>query len=138
MNQSEMIHHYINHPMHKPLNMSVALKEKSAKITMSVHSSVLNFVGILHGSIYFKLMDDACFFAVIATNQSSFVVTSNMTVNYIKPVSEGMIITHASVITKRGRLYLCESHITNLEGSILAHATGSFIEPKTTYEYKKP
>ena len=136
MKLEEIIAEYLKHPMHNELNMNVELGNKSATIQLTIHESVINLVGILHGAIYFKLIDDACFFAALSARESNFVATSNMTIHYLKPASDGVLIAHAKMITKQGRKYLCECEIKDKDGTIYAYGSGSFIEPKKTYDYQ--
>ena len=136
MSLEDIIAEYLKHPMHHNLNMNVELGKNSATITMTIHDSVINLVGILHGAIYFKLIDDACFFAALSAQESSFVATSNMTIHYLKPASKGVLIAHAKMITKQGRKYLCECEIKDEEGTIYTYGSGSFIEPKKSYDYQ--
>tara|TARA_Y100001970_G_scaffold263886_1_gene349844 strand:- start:126 stop:548 length:423 start_codon:yes stop_codon:yes gene_type:complete len=137
MSFNDIIEQYINHPMHKNLNMSVHFGKESAAVSMTIHESILNLVGTLHGAIYFKLIDDSCFFAALSAKESHFVATSNMTIHYVKPASEGNLVAKANIITKRNRMYLCKSTIMNDKEDILAYGSGSFIEPKKTYDYQE-
>ena len=136
MNVNEIIEQYISHPMHKNLNMNVHFGKESATVSMTIHESILNLVGTLHGAIYFKLIDDSCFFAALSAKESHFVATSNMTIHYVKPTSEGRLVAKARIITKRNRMYLCKSTIFNEKEDIIAYGSGSFIEPKKAYDYQ--
>ena len=136
MRLDDIITKYLKHPMHHNLNMNVELGNKSATIQLTIHDSIINLVGIVHGAIYFKLIDDACFFAALSAKKSNFVATSNMTIHYLTPASEGVLIAHAKMITKQGRKYLCECDIKDKEGTIYAYGSGSFVEPKKRYDYQ--
>ena len=84
MNVNEIIEQYISHPMHKNLNMNVHFGKESATVSMTIHESILNLVGTLHGAIYFKLIDDSCFFAALSAKESHFVATKGVIAKTIK------------------------------------------------------
>ena len=48
-------------------------------------------LGAIHGSVYFKLLDDAAFFAASSIVEDVFVLTTSFTINITKPVSQGTI-----------------------------------------------
>ena len=132
-----ILNEYLNHPMHHNMDMKLEFKGGNATLSCAVTPSIINLVGIVHGAIYFKLMDDACFFAALSLNKSKFVATSDFNIHYLKPISEGRITAKASVIQKRKRFYLCEAKIFDDEDQLCSYGSGKFVEPKTQYSYKK-
>ena len=46
------------------------IESKKATISLNVSEKYFHALGAIHGSIYFKLLDDAAFFAVNSINKS--------------------------------------------------------------------
>ena len=137
MHLDQIISYYKDHPMHKDLEIDVDYTQGKAQVGLTVHKSILNLVGILHGAIYFKLIDDACFFAGLSLNKSNFIATSSMSIHYLKPVSKGRIIADAAVVDQVGKKYVCEAAIQDLNGVKYAFGSGMFIEPKGDFDYSR-
>ena len=83
MKQDELLTHYLNHPMHQGLSLNVSLTNGTATLSIIAHKEICNLVGTLHGSYYFKMMDDACFFAALSLKKHHFVATANFNINYL-------------------------------------------------------
>ena len=132
-----LLEHYFNHPMHKGLNLKLLSENGKAELSMTVHKDICNLVGILHGSYYFKLMDDACFFAALSIEQHQFVATANFNIHYFKPASSGVIIAKAEVINHYSSKYVCECTIYDEENKKLGYGSGLFVAPKKNYTFAR-
>tara|TARA_B100001989_G_C24383647_1_gene385598 strand:+ start:309 stop:758 length:450 start_codon:yes stop_codon:yes gene_type:complete len=136
MDKKELLHNYLNHPMHTGLNLSVQQDNGTARVSMVVNPNICNLVGTLHGSFYFKLMDDACFFAAISLNHHHFVATANFNIHYFLPVSKGKLSAIAKVINHDKNKYVCDCDIVDEDKHFCGHGSGLFVAPKKTYIYK--
>ena len=135
MDIDKLISDYLDHPMHKDLRLNLTYKKGVAKLVLDVMPQNLNLVGILHGSFFFKLMDDACFFSIMTINNVLFVATSNFSVTYFRPVLKGKITATASVIESSDFKYFCQCIIVNEFDDKIASGSGTFIKPKKTIDF---
>ncbi len=135
MDVQELSQEYLIHPMHKDLDLSIDIGVGKVSLVLMVQPNILNLVGIMHGSYYFKLMDDACFFAALSLKKSKFVATANFTIHYFRPASSGRLIAEAHVLEHFGKRYVCECVIKDEEGKKYGCGSGLFVEPKRTYDY---
>ena len=92
----------------------------------------------LHGCVYFKMLDDAAFFAAQAAEQEFFVLTTNFTMDFFRPVtvesmgsdSQALIATGSIVNATRGKggVVVAESALVEeSSGKLVAKGRGSFM-----------
>ena len=100
------------------------IKEAYSRIRMTVRSEMVNGFGIVHGGIPFSLADSA--FAFACNNRNNLSVALDTSINFIKSVAVGDILTAEAKEIHNGRatgLY----HITvvNQNGHIVALFKGT-------------
>ena len=92
----------------------------------------------LHGCVYFKMLDDAAFFAAQSTNATNFVTTTSFTTYITKPVVpvEGQFyISHGKVTSASRSLIVAESVMSLPDGTEVARGSGTFMpHPKFTLD----
>ena len=64
---------------------------EAAFISLEVDPDQFHAMGAAHGSIYFKLIDDAAYFAAQAHVEDSYLLTVSMNLNITRPVTGGRI-----------------------------------------------
>lgn len=67
------------------------VKEGYSKIKMTVRKEMINGFGIVHGGIAFSLADSA--FAFACNNRNNLSVALDTSINFLKPVSVGDVLT---------------------------------------------
>ena len=108
----------------------VRLGESSATVTMPPKPEYHHAAGALHGCNYFKMLDDAAFFAAQSTNQNNFVVTTSFTTYITRPVvaSEDIpVLTAFGKVTNVSKsLILAEASMCLPDGTEVARGSGTF------------
>ena len=66
---------YLSAPINKYYSPSIDISEGQALIGISVRDDFFHAADAIHGSIYFKALDDAAYFAVKSVVQDYFVLT---------------------------------------------------------------
>lgn len=84
----------------------------------------------VHGSVYFKMLDDAAFFAANSLVTDVLVLTSNFTVNLLRPVSEGLMTANGSVVNAGARQILAQAQLFDDEQRLIAHGIGTFVRSR--------
>jgi len=84
----------------------------------------------MHGAVYFKLIDDAAFFAVASRVTDVFVLTAQLTVNFAKPVTAGRLTAYGKVTGEEGRRFNAEASILDDEGRVVGSGSGVFVRSK--------
>lgn len=67
------------------------INEGYSKIKMSIRAEMVNGLGIIHGGITFSLADSA--FAFACNNRNQLSVALDTSINFIKPVHVGDVLT---------------------------------------------
>ncbi len=109
---------------------TVKISEEMAQIGLEISEKYFHALGAMHGSVYFKLLDDAAFFAVNSIVEDAFVLTTSFNINLTRPVNKGLITAIGKVKFKSKNLYVAESTLYNEDGKEIAFGTGNFAKSK--------
>jgi len=119
---------YLKAPIQK-LYPGIDLKvtENEAVITLPAGKSFHHAGGSLHGSVYFRLLDDACYFAAMEQVKDYFMLTKNFNVEFKRPHVEGKITAKGKLIREKNGEFYCEGELFNEAGKIIATGSGVFV-----------
>lgn len=109
---------------------TIHISEGKAEVSIDVSSKYFHAFKALHGSVYFKMLDDAAFFAVNSLVTDYFVLTTSFNINLIRPVSAGKITATGTVRFKSKNIFTAESVLKNEVGKEIAFGTGNFTRSK--------
>jgi acyl-CoA thioesterase len=79
----------------------IEIKEGYSKLKMTVRREMVNGLGIVHGGIAFSLADSA--FAFACNNRNNLSVALDASINFIKPIHVGNVLTAESKELHNGR-----------------------------------
>ena len=106
------------------------IDEGTSEIKLTVADKYFHALGAIHGSVYFKLLDDAAFFAVNSIVQDVFVLTTSFNINLVRPISQGKIKAVGKVKFISKNHYVAESTLYDENGKEAAYGTGTFAKSK--------
>lgn len=106
----------------------IRINDEMTEIKLTIDSKYFHALGAIHGSVYFKLLDDAAFFAVNSIVKDVFVLTTSFNINIIRPVSKGVITATGKLKFKSRNLFMAESSLTDEKGREIAFGTGNFAK----------
>ena len=86
-----LVRMYETAPVNRYFEPRMELGEGTARLSMPVKDSSFHAGGSLHGSVYFKMLDDAAVFAIYSIESEVFVVTTAFTTYIVSPVSAGAL-----------------------------------------------
>lgn len=109
---------------------TVNISEGTAEIGLTISEKYFHALGAIHGSVYFKLLDDASFFAVNSIIEDTFVLTTSFNINIIRPVNSGKIKAVGKIRHQSKRLFVAESRLFDENGEEIAFGTGNFTKSK--------
>jgi uncharacterized protein (TIGR00369 family) len=118
---------YLGAPISRLYRPTIAIGVRTCEITIAVSPDYFHSANALHGSVYFKLLDDACFFAVSSVVEDVFVYTTSFVTYITRPVSEGHLTAKGRVVHGGRSLLLAEAHIEDANGKEVARGNGSFM-----------
>ena len=121
---------YRGAPVNEYFEPTIAIRDGEADISLVVRPDFFHAANAIHGVVYFKLIDDAAFFAVASRVPDVFVLTAQLTVNFAKPVSEGRLTAFGRVTAEEGRHFNAEATILDEAGAIVGRGNGVFVRSK--------
>lgn len=98
-----------------------------ARIHFEVDESVFHAAGAAHGTIYFKMLDDAAFYAANTLVSDRFLLTTAFNLLLTRPVKTGPLIAEGRWISGRRRVLVADSRLIDAEGEEVARGTGTFM-----------
>lgn len=118
-----------------PINAKFAssleiLAEGSARITFDVTEESFHAAGAAHGTIYFKMLDDAAFYAANSLVSDRFLLTTGFNLHFTKPVREGQVVAEGRWISGRRRVFVAEARLVDAEGDEIGRGTGTFMRSR--------
>ena len=104
---------------------------EKATISLTISEKYFHALGAIHGSVYFKLLDDAAYFAVNSIVEDWFVLTTSFNIKILRPIRSGKITAIGYVISKSENGFVAESTLYNEAGKKMAFGTGHFVKSKS-------
>jgi len=126
---------YVDAPINKFFGPAIHIEEGRAEIRMAVRPDMYHAAGAAHGAVYFKMLDDAAFFAVQSLATDAFVLTLSFTLYLLAPVAKGEMVSTGRVVHQSKRLFIAESTI-EVDGQVAARGSGSFMRSSVRLDEK--
>ena len=104
--------------------------EGAARITFTVDERVFHAAGAAHGTIYFKMLDDAAFYAANTLITDRFLLTTAFNLHFTKPVRAGQVVAEGRWVSGRKRVLVAESRLIDAEGEEIGRGTGTFMRSR--------
>ena len=109
---------------------SIKVEEGRAEIGMIVTDKFHHKGGAMHGTVYFKMLDDSAYFAANSLTTDYFLLTSSFSINLLRPVVSGDIRAVGIIRSKTKSLYIAESTLYDSKRREVAFGTGNFMKSK--------
>jgi uncharacterized protein (TIGR00369 family) len=127
-------------PITRWYGATIRVDAGSAHVEIPIRSDFHHAAHAVHGSVYFRALDDAAFFAANSLVNDAFVLTVSFSIHFVRPVSTGVLHARGRVVHGGRRLFTAESHLFDDSGMLLGQGTGVFtksaiaLEPSVGYE----
>jgi len=102
----------------------------TARIAFTVDETCYHAAGAAHGTVYFKMLDDAAFYAANTLISDRFLLTTSFNLHFTKPVREGKVIAEGRWVSGRRRVLVAESRLIDAEGEEIGRGTGTFMRSR--------
>ncbi len=121
---------YRSAPVNRLYQPTLQVSEGAAEVSIPVSPEFFHAAGALHGSVYFKLLDDACFFAVASLVEEVFVLTTSFTTYFTRPVTSGRLTARGRVVHEGQGLFLAEAVAVGDDGRDVGRGNGAFMKSR--------
>jgi len=123
---------YLAAPVNKQLykGISITISNEKAELALTVESKFFHAANAIHGSVYFKMLDDAAFFAVNSIVTDVFVYTVSLNVQLLRPVAIGIIRSFGELKFKSQNLFIADSTLLDEHQKLVGRASGNFMKSK--------
>jgi uncharacterized protein (TIGR00369 family) len=98
-----------------------------AVIDFEVDESVFHAAGAVHGTVYFKMLDDAAFYAANSLVSDRFLLTTSFNLLFTRPIGPGRIRAEGRWISGKRRVYVAEASLIDSDGEEVGRGTGTFM-----------
>ncbi|MEA3030919.1 MAG: hypothetical protein QOJ53_2353 [Sphingomonadales bacterium] len=98
-----------------------------ARIRFEVKPETDHAAGAAHGTLYFKMMDDAAFYACNSMVSDRFLLTTAFNLVFTRPLKPGPAIAEGRWISGRRRVFVGEARLLLPDGEEAARGTGTFM-----------
>ncbi len=117
---------------HAPVNglfeSRLEIVEKGfARIRFEVAEALYHAAGAAHGTLYFKMMDDAAFYACNSLVTDRFLLTTAFNLLFTRPLRAGPVTAEGRWASGRRRVLVGEARLIDSEGELAASGTGTFM-----------
>ena len=121
---------YLSAPANEYFRPEIRIDEGRAEVRLVVRPDFFHAASAVHGSVYFKLLDDATFFAASSLVDDVFVLTASFNIYFLRPVSSGTMTARGTVVSRSSRLLIGEGVIVDNDDREVARGSGTFMPSK--------
>jgi uncharacterized protein (TIGR00369 family) len=121
---------YSKAPINDFFQPELRIEEGKATLTMEIRPDFFHAANAVHGSVYFKALDDATFFAAQSLVTDVFVLTVSFTIYFLRPLFEGRVKTVGQVVHQSQRLIVAEGKLLDEEERIAGMGSGTFMRSR--------
>lgn len=122
---------YLMAPINEIYRPTIEISEGAATIEITLSERFHHSAGAVHGSVYFKMLDDAAFFAASSLEPEFFVLTNSFTTYLTRPVASGRLRSKGTVVNRTRTQFLAEAVVYDEDGREVGRGSGIFVRGRT-------
>lgn len=101
-----------------------------SEILFTVTEQMFHGAGAAHGTIYFKMLDDAAFYAANSMVTDMFMLTTQFNLFLTRPVSAEPLRAVGQWVSGRRRVLIAEARLLDADGEEVARGQGTFMRSR--------
>lgn len=123
---------YLSAPINTQVyeGIGIAISKEHAEITLRIGPKYHHAANAMHGSVYFKMLDDAAFFAVNSVVEDVFVYTVSLNVQLLRPVASGLVRAVGGLKFRSTNLFIADSELFDERNKLVGRASGNFMRSR--------
>ena len=119
---------YAEAPINRLFDSRLEITEAGrASIFFDVDDRYYHAAGAVHGTAYFKMLDDAAFYAANSLVSDRFILTTAFNLLFTKPLKSGPVIAEGRWVSGKRRVFVADARLVDSEGDEIARGTGTFM-----------
>jgi uncharacterized protein (TIGR00369 family) len=119
---------YRQAPVNGLFESSLEIVEQGfARIRFEVRPDMFHAAGAAHGTLYFKMLDDAAFYACNSLVTDRFLLTTAFNLLFTRPLKAGAAVAEGRWASGRRRVLVGEARLIDSDGEEAARGTGTFM-----------
>ena len=119
---------YRHAPVNRLFDSTLEIVEPGfARIRFKVEEGLFHAAGAAHGTLYFKMMDDAAFYACNSLVTDRFLLTTAFNLLFTRPLGVGEVVAEGRWASGRRRVFVGEARLVDSQGEEAGRGTGTFM-----------
>ncbi len=119
---------YLAAPINRLFESRLEIPEPGlARIRFTIGPEQFHAAGAAHGTVYFKMLDDAAFYAANSLVTDRFLLTTGFNLLFTRPLREGPAVAEGRWASGRRRVFVAEARLVDAAGEEVARGTGTFM-----------
>ncbi len=102
----------------------------AARIHFTIDERHFHAGGAAHGTSYFKMLDDAAFYAANSLVSDRFLLTTAFNLLFTRPMFAGPVIAEGRWISGQRRVLVADARLVAGDGEEVARGTGTFMRSR--------
>ncbi len=122
---------YAAAPINRLFASSLAIPEPGvARISFEIAPDHFHAAGAAHGTAYFKMLDDAAFYACNSLITDRFLLTTQFNLLLTRPLSAGPVVAEGRWVSGQRRVFVGDARLIASDGEEVARGTGTFMRSR--------
>lgn len=101
-----------------------------ARIRFTIDERHFHAGGAAHGTSYFKMLDDAAFYACNSLVTDRFLLTTAFNLLFTRPLGPGPVVAEGRWVSGQRRVFVAEARLIDADGEEAARGTGTFMKSR--------
>ncbi|MGZ3249061.1 MAG: PaaI family thioesterase [Croceibacterium sp.] len=104
--------------------------EGRSRIEFTIDERFHHAANAAHGTIYFKMLDDAAFYAANSLVTDRFLLTTAFNLHFTKPIRTGPVVAEGRWVSGRRRVFVAEARLIDAEGDEIGRGTATIMRSR--------
>ena len=101
-----------------------------ARISFVLDERHFHAGGAVHGTSYFKMLDDAAFYAANSLVTDRFLLTTAFNLLFTRPLPAGPVVAEGRWVSGKRRVFVADARLIDADGEEAARGTGTFMRSR--------
>lgn len=110
--------------------ITIRISSEHAELSLPISPKYFHAAHAIHGSVYFKMLDDAAFFAVNSVVTDVFVYTVSFNIQLLRPASNGIITAVGELKSRSTQVFIADSTLFDEKGKTIGRGSGTFMKSR--------